>query len=235
MTVLYQFIDGPDTCQYLPEQEATLEHLLVANLTPEDYEARMNAGWRKFGAILFRPICVACAECRPIRVLVDRFTPDRSQRRALQRNADLEVRLAPPVVDAERIALWERYHAAQEIHRGWPSHSTTAEDYAFNFVENPHPTVEIAVYEAGALRAVVLTDITPNVLSAVYHYHDPDCRDRSLGTFAILQTIALAQQLGKAYAYLGYYVAGCGSMAYKSRYRPCEILETGGTWRTLQP
>lgn len=231
MQVVQRFTEGPDGCMYLPEQQSTLTYEIVARLTPQEYEDRMNWGWRKFGIYLFRPVCAACQECRPIRVPVARFAPDRSQQRALKRNADLTVRFAPPDVDAQRMDLYMRYHASQAVHKGWPDRHRDPEDYAMQFVHNPLPSVEISVWEGDALRAVVLTDITPNVVSGIYHYHDPAERERSLGTFAILQTILLAQRLNCSYVYMGYYVAGCGSMVYKNRFRPCEVLDTGGVWR----
>ena len=49
----------------------------------------------------------------------------------------------------------------------------------------------------------------------------------------MLQTLALAQRLGKPWAYFGFYVAGCGSLAYKARFHPCEILGEDGAWRPL--
>ncbi len=58
---------------YLPEQQATLDYEIVARLSPEEYETRMNQGWRKFGAIVFHPVCADCRECRPIRIPVARF------------------------------------------------------------------------------------------------------------------------------------------------------------------
>ena len=231
MILLDRFVVGPDECAYLPERQSRMEYALVGRLSSEEYEARMNQGWRKFGHLLFHPVCDACAECRPLRVPVARFAPDRSQRRAAKRNADLTLRWALPTVDAARLALYRRYHAAQTLRRGWPAGEKTAEEYAFSFVENPLPSVEITIWEGNALRAVVLTDVTPGAVSAVYHYHEPDCRERGLGTFALLQAIELARRLGKPYVHLGYYVAGCGSMAYKARFRPCEILGADGVWR----
>jgi leucyl-tRNA---protein transferase len=231
MLVIYRYTEEPDTCQYLPDQQATQEYELVARISPEEYEARMNAGWRKFGAFLFHPVCTACAECRPIRIVMDQFTPDRSQRRTLKTNADLTVHFARPTVDEARMALWGRYHAGQAARKGWPSRQTSPEDYVANFVRNPVPAVEIAVYEGHALLAIVLTEITPNIVSGIYHYHDPDRRERGLGTFAMLQTLELARRLGKPYAYFGYYVADCASMNYKAKFRPCQILDTDGVWR----
>lgn len=231
MLVVQQFLSEPHTCLYLPDRQAQLEYSYAVRLAPAEYEALMDSGSRKFGALVFRPICAACDACRPIRVPVARFKPDQSQRRALKRNRDLTVRVGPPRVDSARLELYSRYHLAQAARKGWPEADKDAEDYEFSFVRNPLPAVELSVWEGAALRAVVIADVTPHVVSDVYHYHDPDHAARSLGTFALLQTIELARQLGRAYVYLGYYVAGCGSMVYKSRFRPCEVLGTDGVWR----
>ena len=233
MKVLERFTEGPETCHYLPDQQATQAYEVVASLSGEEYEARMNQGWRKFGMFLFRPVCQACRECRPIRVPVARFMPDRSQKRALKRNQDLMVRFSAPSIDEARMELYTRYHTAQARLKGWPDHEHDPYNYAMQFVHNPVPSVEISIWEGERLLAVALNDITPNVVSGVYHYHDPDERERSLGTFTILQIFALAQKLGKPYVYLGYYVADCGSMVYKNRFRPCEILDTNGDWQEL--
>lgn len=231
MRLLDQFVSGPDTCHYLPDRQATQEYVLAGQLSPQKYEDFMNQGWRKFGPMLFHPICDACAECRPIRILADQFQPDRSQRRAWERNGDLTVRYAQPIVDAARLELYQRYQASQAVSKGWPDGERTEHGYRSQFLQNPIPSVEISVWEEETLRAIALTDITPNVVSGIYHFHDPDCRARGLGTFVMLHTIALAQRMGKRWAYFGYYVAGCGSMAYKIRFQPCEILEPDGVWR----
>ncbi len=229
-----EFLDGPEDCMYLPGRQATLRCRVTAHLSPEEYEELMNAGWRKFGMFLFRPECAGCRECRPIRIVVDRFTPDRSQRRAWRANQDLAIAYGAPAVDAARLDLWHRYHHSQSERKGWPTKRTAPLDYALQFVRNPLPSVEISAWEGDALRAVVLTDITPNVVSGIYHYYDPNCRNRSLGTFAALQTIELARRLDKPYVYLGYYVAGCGSMVYKGRFHPSEILSKDGLWQPFE-
>jgi len=231
MQILDQFASSPEPCQYLPDRQAVQEHVLTGQISPQEYEDFMNRGWRKFGPMLFHPACDACQECRPIRIPTDRFAPNRSQRRTLQRNRDLSVQFGPPIVDTARLNLYRRYHQAQTELKGWPDPARTEQSYVFQFVHNPLPSVEITVWEGEALRAVALTDITPNVVSGIYHFHEPDCRERGLGTYVMLQTIEIARQIGKPWAYFGYYVAGCGSMAYKSRFRPCEILGIDGLWR----
>jgi arginine-tRNA-protein transferase len=235
MIVLHRFMAEDRHCFYLPDRPSRLAYELVAALSPEEYEERMNQGYRKFGPMIFRPACESCRECRPIRILASDFHPDRSQRRALKRNTDLTVRFEPPTVDDARLDLYNRYHAAQTARKGWPETEKEPDDYALSFVHTPIPAVEISAWEGETLRAVAITEVTPNVVSGVYHYHDPDLSDRSLGVFVMLQTIELARRLGKSYAYFGYYVAGCPSMSYKARFRPCEILGTDGAWREFAP
>ena len=234
MQVLQQFISGPDICHYLPDRLATQQYASISQLSPAEYEDLMNRGWRKFGTTLFRPICAHCEECRPLRILTDRFTPDRSQQRAWRKNAGLEVRFAPPSVDAARLDLYRRYQASQTAAKGWPDTEGTAKNYARQFVQNPLPSIEISLWDGDALRAVVITDITPNCVSGVYHFHDPECRAQGLGTHALLHMIELARRLGKPWVYLGFYVAGNASMAYKTRFRPHEILQPDGVWAEMR-
>jgi arginine-tRNA-protein transferase len=233
--ILERFVTFPQACPYLAGLEARFEFSIASRLTPEEYEDLMNRGYRKFGAQFFKPICDACQACRPIRVPVAAFAPDRSQRRALKSNADLEVRLGVPTVDDARLELYNRYHDAQAARKGWPEQAKDAAEYKDSFVRNPIPSVEITLWEKDALRAVILTEITPHVVSAIYHYHDRDFPKRALGTTCILQTIELARKLGKPWVYLGYYVRGSASMEYKSRFRPCEVLGTDGVWQAFDP
>lgn len=203
-------------------------------MTPEEYEERMNAGWRKFGRSLFRPICPTCRECRPIRICLERFALNRSQSRNLRRNADLTIRYGPPVADDARILLHNRYQTGQETRRGWDEAGRTLEEYAAIFLNNPIPSAEISAWEGEKLLAIALTDLTPNTLSGVYHYYDPDARERGLGTFIMLHCLELALRLKKPYAYFGYYVRDCPSLVYKANFRPCEIWdEENSQWREL--
>ncbi len=190
----------------------------------------MNQGWRKFGVAMFHPLCLGCQECRPIRVSVETFRPNRSQMRAWARNRGLEVRLGEPQVDDQRLALFASYHRAQQTRKTWPRHSESKTGYCLSFVFNLIPALEITLWEGEALRGVMLVDLTPHVVSAVYHYYDLSQPRRSFGTYLILQTIELARQRQRPWVYLGYYVRGCPSMEYKALYRPCEILTPEGNW-----
>ena len=233
MIVFRRFVAEPHPCAYLPERQATLEYSLVLRLAPEEYEEHMNRGFRKFGLALFQPVCDGCRACRPIRIPVAAFKPDHTQRKTARRNGDLRIAYGPPQLDGERLALYDRYHRWQAVRKGWPEKEADADEYRMSFLQNPIPAVEITLWEGEALRAVVLTEVTPNVVSGIYHYHDPDCAKRSIGTFCMLQTIELARRLDRPYAYFGYYVAGSPSMAYKANFRPCELMGEDGVWRPM--
>ncbi len=232
MITLQRFSLDEEHCYYLGDRPSRLDYSLVLDLSPEEYEEKMNQGYRKFGPFLFRPDCGACQECRPIRILADTFTPNRSQRRCLKRNEDLIIRFDEPRADSIRLELYNRYHTRQEERKGWPSTEKDAEDYQFTFLNNALPSIEISAWEGDTLLAVALTEVTPHSVSGIYHYHDPACADRSLGKLVMLHVIDIARRLQKPYAYFGYYVAGCGSLNYKSTFRPCEILGVDGVWHS---
>ena len=67
-------------------------------------------------------------------------------------------------------------------------------------------------------------------MSAIYFFYDPDHRDRSLGTYNVLCLIAETHRRGLPFTYLGYYVPGCASMAYKPTFAPNQIREYAGGW-----
>ncbi|MBM3458286.1 MAG: arginyltransferase [Armatimonadetes bacterium] len=231
MRILRQFQTPPHPCPYLPDREARLEYLYTPRLTGAEYERLMDRGYRKFGPLPFHPVCPHCTACRPIRIPLDAFRPDRSQRRNWKRNQDLEVRCAEPSLDEDRLALYHRYHAAQTERKDWPPSSTDGSDYTFSFLSNSVPAQEITLWLEGRLVAVVLTELTPRVISGVYHYHEPELAERGLGVYGMLQTLELGRRLDKKWAYFGYYVAGCPSLEYKARFRPCELMDEQGIWR----
>jgi arginyl-tRNA--protein-N-Asp/Glu arginylyltransferase len=232
METLFRYIATPSRCGYLPDRSWSLEYELVSALTAREYKDRMVAGWRRFGAMLFRPRCRGCTACRPIRVEVDRFRPDRSQRRARKVNeGQVELRVGEPSVTPAKLLLYDRYHAFQAGAKGWPQHPAhDADAYASSFVDNPFPTQEWCYYVGGRLAGVGYVDDLPGAMSAIYFFYDPAQRHRSLGTWNVLRLIEAAAARGVPHLYLGYYVAGCPSMAYKKQFMPNQVLGPDGAW-----
>jgi leucyl-tRNA---protein transferase len=219
-------------CGYLHERNWRLEYRIALELSAEEYALWMLRGWRRFGRTLFRPRCQGCDACRPIRIDVERFKPDRSQRRARKANAaDLRLEIANPVAGPEQLDLYRRYHAYQEQVKQWRSrHEESDEEYHHSFVDNPFPTREWRYYADKTLVGVGYVDHLPIGPSAITFIHDPIHRHRSLGTWNVLALIDHARSLGQPHVYLGYYIADCPSMAYKARFIPNQILRQDGQW-----
>ena len=236
MISLQSFVAPPSPCGYLPDQTWSLAYEWCVDVSTTEYRDRMAQGWRRFGHMLFRPRCRACNQCQPIRVVVDRFRPNRSQRRAAHVNQG-EVRLVvrQPSVTAAKLRLYDRFHAFQTEAKEWPSHAPKdPEDYRQSFVDNPFPTAEWCYYLGDKLVGVGYVDILPECLSAIYFYYDPDERHRSLGTWNVLAVLAEAKLRGLPHLYLGYYVEGCRSLEYKANYAPNEVLGPDGRWRPFR-
>lgn len=216
----------------MPDQRSSLTYEVVSRLSAAEYQERLKAGWRRFGFSLFRPTCPACTACRSLRVPVAAFKPDRSQRRCAATNAGA-VRLvigAPEVTD-EKLDLYDRFHTHQSAHVGWSDHGPKSpSDYAESFVDNPFVTQEWCYYLGERLVGVGYVDRFPEGLSLIYFFHDPDERARSLGTFNVLTALRVAGKWALPYVYLGYFVEGCRSLEYKSRFRPNEALGEDGEW-----
>jgi arginine-tRNA-protein transferase len=219
-------------------------------MTTTEYLERLLQGWRRFGTMLFRPACPTCTACRSVRVQVDQFRPDRSQRRTRRSNEGVvTVRIGQPSVTQAKLQLCDLYHAYQADAKGWPQHpAKEAESYAESFVHHPFPIEEWCYYLDGRLVGVGYVDYLPSAadsgepgsesnqggLSAIYFFYDPRQRQRSLGTWNVLCLIEEAARRRLPYVYLGYYVEGCPSMSYKPRFVPNQMRGPDGTWRAFR-
>jgi len=165
-----------------------------------------------------------------MRVPVEAFQMSKSQRRVWRRNSDLTVDVGEPVADQERFALYLKY--IKEWHGKQEPDDHSYRSFVSFLYESPVPTREYQYRDpAGKLIGVGICDVSDRWMSSVYFYHDPSESRRSLGTFSALYEIAECCRLGIPYYYLGYWVDGCATMAYKASYRPHQILEGDGVWR----
>lgn len=232
MKSISHFVTLPSPCSYLREQRWQLEYEVVAAMSPAEYLERMRNGWRRFGFTMFRPRCPNCTACRTLRVLVDQFKPNRSQRRVRKLNEE-EVRLVigSPAVSREKLDLYDKYHAFQTEFKDWPLHAPKdVDDFVHSYVDNPFPVLEFCYYLGRRLVGVGYVDELPGALSAIYCFYDPDERHRSLGTWNVLSVIDIASQRGIPHVYLGYYVEGCRSLEYKANFVPNQIRLPNGQW-----
>ena len=141
--------EAPRPCSYLPDQMAVLEHRVMFGVSPQELEALLERGWRRFGPTYFRPACRDCLECVSIRIPVSGFTPSKSQLRAKRRFHRFRAVFGPPVADEERLALYALWHKGREASRAWAPSPMDDESYESQFAF-PHPAArELAFYEEG--------------------------------------------------------------------------------------
>jgi len=236
MKTIAHFVSLPSRCSYLPDRQASIEYERVASMSAGEYQRLMEEGWRRFGHTIFRPICRTCSECRSLRVVVDRFRPNRSQRRVRKLNQGI-VRLVigSPAASREKIELYDRYHAYQSSLKDWPAHPPKdLAEFIAAYVDNPFRGQEYTYYLEDRLVAVGYADALPEAYSAVYCFYDPSERARSLGTWNVLSIIANAVRHAIPHVYLGYYVEGCGSLSYKANFVPNQIRGPDGIWRDFR-
>ena len=221
---VFQTLEHP--CGYFAGRHA--RNLVIDPLArglPQVYGTALERGFRRSGGHVYRPHCQGCRACVAARVPVDAFEPDRSQRRCLRRNADLELHLAPAQRTDENFALYRRYLAARHPDGGMDD--PAEEDFERFLACAWSPTRFLELRLRGELLAVAVTDVLPQGLSAVYTFYAPEHPERGLGTCAILRQIEWARAEGLPHLYLGYWIADHPKMGYKQRFRPFEELRDG--------
>jgi len=217
-------------CPYLPGRPSRSEAYYVDGLDGADYERLLARGFRRSGRVVYRPRCRNCQECRSLRVPVAEFHLTRSMRRIRRQNADIRVELKAPEPTDEKFNLFCRYLDHQ--HDGTMARSERT--FVEFLYDSPMKSLEFQYRLGDRLVGVGIVDCWNAGMSSVYMFFEPACAARSLGTFSVLWEVDHCRRHGIPYYYLGYYVAGSRTMAYKARFRPNEILVGDDRWLIFQ-
>jgi arginine-tRNA-protein transferase len=195
------------------------------------YDLLTRAGFRRSHRFAYRPACQDCAACIPVRIPVREFVTSSSLKRISRMNRDLTVMERPALATQEHYALFKAYLRAR--HHDGEMAIMGPQDYRAMVEESDLDTFLIEFRRSDrALLAGLLLDWVSDGASAVYSYFTPAEQSRSLGTYMILWLIEAAKQRELPYVYLGYWIANCQKMSYKTRFRPIEALRASG-WEAM--
>jgi len=215
-------------CPYLPNKKARQFGFASETLNSELYQALLNRAYRRTGTIFYGMDCPTCQLCVPLRVPVATFAPSKSQRRTLRKNLDLRVEFLTPQFERESYEVYHRY--LQHQHPDTPQ-DESEEHFREALYGNVVDALEARYYLDTRLVGVSLLDVTSESLSSVYHFFEPEVRQRRIGVFSVIAEIAHAKSVGIPYYHLGYWVQGAPTMHYKADFGPNEVLKDG-VWHT---
>lgn len=219
----YQLEKSDTKCPYLDNRIFTSNNFIVNSIDEEGLEAMLAAGYRHFGAYFFRPECLGCRECRPIRIPVSDFKFSRSEKRVLKKASHFKVMFIDnPAPDITKFNLYKEHkkrfgEADTESFENWES--SFFSDQSFNKI--------MEIWDGAALVAVTHLDVTEKIASAIYCYWNETYAFFSPGRLSILKGIQMSVEAGAEYYYLGYYIRDNKHMVYKGDYKPNQILEDG--------
>lgn len=236
------YVTAPQPCPYL---DGRSERKLFTALQGEGADRLNNAlsrqGFRRSQNVLYRPSCADCTACLSARIRVADFTPSRTQRRVLKRNAALRRTATSPWATEEQFELFRRYLDHRHADGGMADmdifefaamiEETPVKSRVIEYRDSAAPRAE-GTRGARPLVAVCLTDVLDDGVSMVYSFYDPERIDASLGTYLILDHVEIARRAGLPYVYLGYWVPGSRKMGYKANFAALEIFK-GGAWQPI--
>jgi len=238
------FVTTPSPCPYLPgRQERKVFTELTGPHAGELNDALGRIGFRRSQGVAYRPSCTGCTACVSVRVVNSEFVPNATQRKLLRRNSDLEVVACRAWATDEQYQLLRRYLGHR--HPGGGMANMDEDDFADMVEHSPVDSLIVEYREPpangrrGKLVGACLTDRQADGLSMIYSFFatEGDGGDSpvrpGLGNLIIMDHIMRARDAGLPYLYLGYWVKGSARMAYKTRYRPLEVLGPAG-WRRLR-
>lgn len=220
------------TCGYLPNKMAQSliaapQHLVDAKV----YSGLIQQGFRRSGKFSYRPHCENCQECIPVRIILDQFSPNRSQKRAFKQHNNLTTAILPVGFHEEHYALYVSYqrarHSEEKIQDETAPQENDVEQYQSFLCQSNVESVMVEFRENEQLKMVSVIDIVRDGISAVYTFYETKNTATSYGTYNVLWQTLWAKELGLPYLYLGYWIRDSKKMAYKQNYQPLEKLIDG--------
>ncbi len=228
-------VTTPYQCGYIANRSArsliaSPHHLVDAVV----YSELITQGFRRSGKFAYRPHCEQCNKCVPVRIILDQFTPTRSQKRAYKQHANLTASILPLSYQQAHFELYSQYqalrHPADEAIKP-NNEADDTEQYRQFICQSNVESLMIEFSNAdNQVKIISIIDVVRDGASAVYTFYDASEQKASYGTYAVMWLTEWAKNLDLSYLYLGYWVAESQKMTYKEKFNVQEKL-IDGEWR----
>lgn len=215
---------APVECPYLPDRSFIQDYFFATDMDSHEFGILLNGGWRRFGKFFFKPSCLNCQLCIPIRIDAEGLRPTASQRRVIRRGSEIRMEAVEPAATDDAWRVYRNHSAGQfgrEVRR---------QDFESTFYDQAVPSVQTEYRIDGRLMALGFLDISDEGMSSVYFAFDPEWSRYSTGILSVFREAELVCSTGRRWYYLGYWVPGCKSMGYKARYSPHQLYH----WETRE-
>ena len=226
------YVTAPQDCPYLENNvERKLFTALYGSNSTRLNNSLSKQGFRRSQNVLYRPSCSNCNACMSARIPSIELKLSKSQKRIISKNEDLIRVINSPLATDPQYELFKKYINKRHANGGMSD--MDAEDFA-SMIEETNVESKLIEYHTqknGTLELVSfsLIDILDDGISMVYSVFDPELKERSLGTYMILDHNNLVIEMNLQFVYLGYWVEGSAKMDYKRRFRPLEVF-TNDKW-----
>lgn len=216
--------DEEISCPYIPGLRAKMPmRVPMEPLNRKELDQRLQNGDRRQGINLYGMQCSTCKACEQLRIDVNRFIANKTQRRIYKKGLEcFEIEFHPVSFSKEKLHIYNRHRLERNLGK-----YENEIDFR-NFLEQTCcETFEIQYRINKELIGVAVVDRAEHSLNAVYFYFNPDYTKFSPGTFSILTQVEVCKIWGLQYLYLGTYNRQNIHLKYKDNFHPHEKFING--------
>jgi leucyl-tRNA---protein transferase len=186
------------------------------SLTPSDLDTFLEQGWYRMGQSIFTTNFIhfksEMYSTVWLRVLLDEFLEDGTQRKLFKRNARFQTAIRPAILTEEKEELYSRYKQSLPFS---PSDSLYSLLFSAASANSIYNTYEVTVHDSDRLIAVGFFDLGKTSAAGISSVYDPAYKKYSLGKHLIYLKMQYCKNLGLHYFYPGYFVPGYSFFDYK--------------------
>jgi leucyl-tRNA---protein transferase len=186
------------------------------SIIPTGLDTYLEQGWYRMGQSIFTTNFIhfksEMYSTVWLRVLLDEFLEDGTQKKVFKRNAGFQVAIRPAILTDEKEELYVRYKQSLPFNPSDSLHSLLFSAASTNSIYN---TYEVTVRDGDQLIAIGFFDLGKTSAAGISSVYDPVYKKYSLGKYLIYLKMQYCKNLGLRYFYPGYFVPGYSFFDYK--------------------